>query len=102
MTLVGQMRVEPLPHRSKECGICVNEKREGLRNADPNFVAKVERIENEMGFTSNGAPRTMFRPYRYMHATGIREIIQWANSEHGQFNPDDGTGYDCDSGMCGL
>jgi hypothetical protein len=32
----------------------------------------------------------------------IQLALEWANSEHGQFNPDDGTGYDCDSGMCGL
>lgn len=95
----------PLPHRSMECFPCVNSNREDLRllGQDPDRVDKIEVIETDMGFTSNGKPRTMFRPYRYMGATGIREIVRWAKSERGKFDVDDGTGGGgCDAGFCGV
>jgi hypothetical protein len=54
----------------------------------------------------------MFRPYRYMGATGIREMVKWANSTRGTYGTsqgelfddlDDGTGGgSCYSGQCGL
>lgn len=100
--LIIKAGFEILPHRSKECGICVNEKREGLRLADPDFVAKIDRIEDELGWNSNGNYRSMFRPYRHMGATGIYQIIEWAKSDAGKFNIDDGTGYECDGGMCEI
>lgn len=77
-------------------------------------IAYVEKIENEMGVSpKTGKPKTMFRPYRHMGATGIREIIEWAKSEKGQYGKpddqltledflDDGTGQDCVSGWCGT
>lgn len=92
----------PLLHRSRECFPCINENRGGLKNLDEEAIQKVERIEAELGFTSKGKPRTMFRPYRHMGATGIRQIVKWARSRFGKFNPDDGTGADCDGGHCGI
>lgn len=95
-----------LPHRSMECFPCINSNRRDLRELakDPDRIMKIEKIEKEMGFTSKGKPRTMFRPYRHQGATGIREIIRWAESDRGKYtdNLDDGTGSECDSGMCGL
>ena len=102
--LVRRAKFEVVPHRSKECFPCVNSKRSDLLllAKDPTRVAEIERIEESLGFTGNGKPRTMFRPYRHMGATGIREVVRWAESAPGQFDPDDGTGADCDSGYCGT
>jgi len=100
--LIRRAGFEPLPHRSRECFPCVNENRTGLRELDEQAIARVERVEADLGHTSKGKPCTMFRPYRHMGATGIREIVRWARSERGKFDPDDGTGRGCDSGMCGL
>jgi 3'-phosphoadenosine 5'-phosphosulfate sulfotransferase (PAPS reductase)/FAD synthetase len=95
----------PLPHRSMECFPCINSNRNDLRvlGKDEARIAEIEAIENSLGDTAKGKPRTMFRPYRYMGATGIREIVRWAANDYGKFDPDDGTGggAGCDSGYCG-
>lgn len=102
--LLTRAGIEPLPYRSQECYPCINSNRADLRllAKDEARVSQIETIEASMGHTSKGSPRTMFRPYRYMGATGIREIVRWAASERGEFDPDDGTGGGCDSGLCGL
>lgn len=101
--LIERAGFRVLPHRSKECFPCINDNRSDLQLLDEEAIAKVERIEAEMGVTSKGKPRTMFRPYRHMGATGIREIVRWANSARGQFDPDDGTsGGNCNTGWCGI
>lgn len=92
----------PLKHRSRECFPCINENRAGLKQLDEATILKVETLEKEMGFTSKGKPRTMFRPYRMMGATGIRQVVKWAKSKWGKFDPNDGTGNDCDGGRCGV
>lgn len=96
--LLARAGVEPLPHRSRECFPCINENRTGLREIPEDRVATVERIEKELGFTSKGKPRTMFRPYRHMGAVGIREVKRWAAAERGEFEPED----DCEDGYCGI
>lgn len=102
--LINRAGFKPLPHRSMECFPCINSNREDLRllAQDESRIAHIESMETAMGFTSKGKPRTMFRPYRYMGATGIREIVRWALSERGKFSLDDGTGSGCDSGFCGI
>jgi 3'-phosphoadenosine 5'-phosphosulfate sulfotransferase (PAPS reductase)/FAD synthetase len=103
--LIRRAGFDPLPHRSMECFPCINSNRADLRqlSQDEQRVAFIENLEKEMGHTSKGKPRTMFRPYRYMGATGIREILRWAQSDPGQFDLDDGTGGGgCYSGQCGL
>lgn len=80
-----------LPHRSKECSPCVNANRTDFRSLDEKDIAKVEWMEFEMGLT-------MFRVKRFRGASGIREIMRWAWSDKGQYQPSN-TG--CDSGMCG-
>lgn len=98
---------KPLNHRSKEC-FCINSNKEGLKYAarnDPDMIAKVERIENEIPASKTGKMKTMFRPAKKKGATGIRAVIRWANEGHdGDLlnSLDDGTGYDCDSGFCGT
>lgn len=102
--LLKRAGVEPLPHRSMECFPCINSNRADLRELakSPERIAEIEAIEKSLGNTSKGKPRTMFRPYRYMGATGIREVVRWAASERGEFDPDDGTGATCESGYCGT
>ncbi len=95
---------EVLPHRSKECFPCINSNRADLLelSKNPARITQINDIEVSMGFTSNNKPRTMFRPYRYMGATGIREIVRWAQSDRGDFDPDDGGGSGCEVGWCGT
>lgn len=102
--LLAKAGFDPLPHRSMECSPCINSNRADLRRVadEPETIAKIARIEAQMGHTKAGKPRTMFRPYRYMGATGIHEIIRWAESEPGEFDLADGTGSGCDSGYCGT
>lgn len=101
--LIKRAGYKPLPHRSMECFPCINSNRRDLRELakDPPRIDAIEKIEIDMGYTSKGKPRTMFRPYRHMGATGIREIVRWAESRKGEFDPDDGTGG-CESGFCGM
>lgn len=104
-----------LPHRSMECFPCINSNKTDivLLAKDPDRVKEIEDFEKEMGTTSKGKLRTMFRPYRHMGATGIREIIEWAKSPRGgfkkgqtSFDLDDGTDKPneggCLSGWCGI
>ena len=102
--LLAEAGVEPLPHRSMECFPCINSNRRDLQElaVDEKRISQIEQIEKDMGITSKGKPRTMFRPYRYMGATGIREIVRWATSKHGKFSVDDGGGDDCTSGYPGI
>ncbi len=100
--LLYRANIKPIPFRSKECWPCINSNRADLQQVSPARVDEIEVIETSLGITSNGKPRTMFRPYRYMGATGIREIVRWVNSARGEFDPDDGGGSGCEAGWCGL
>jgi len=103
--LLERAGVAPLPHRSMECFPCINSNRQDLRELakDTARVEEIAELENSLGFTSKGKPRTMFRPYRYMGATGIKEIIRWAECERGEFSLDDGNeSSGCEAGWCGL
>jgi len=66
---------------------------------DEERVALIEEFEKEMGYTSKGKPRTMFRPKSKMGAVGIREVKRWAGTARGEYEPPSGG---CDGGMCGL
>jgi 3'-phosphoadenosine 5'-phosphosulfate sulfotransferase (PAPS reductase)/FAD synthetase len=103
---------EPLPHRSKECYPCINSKKEDLLELEKDHerVEEVAAFESEMGFSAKGQPIRLFKPYRYMGATGIREMLKWAKSPRGKYLPpvdlDDGTGGanedGCVSEWCGI
>lgn len=82
--------VEPLPHRSMECSPCVNSNKADIKALTEREVAEVETLEAEMGITSNGKPRTLFRPHRHMGAVGIREMVKWAHSPRGKYRPPEG------------
>lgn len=105
--LLERAGVEPLPHRSMECFPCINSNRRDLKllAEHPEKIAEIERIETDLGFTSKGKPRTMFRPYRHMGATGIREVVRWAEADHGKYKPSDNEAEPesgCNTGWCGI
>lgn len=98
----GNGETEVLPTRSQECCPCVNANREDQRQV-PEVVIS---IEAELGISSTGKPKTMFRPKSKMGAVGIVEVIRWAKAERGKYlpiaeEPDVGNGSGCDSGFCG-
>lgn len=82
--LILRAGFEPLDHRSEECR-CINAGKEDIKRFDEDDVAAIERIEMELGFTSKGKPRTMYRPNKHLGATGIRQIIEWAKSPRGKY-----------------
>ncbi|QXV73623.1 putative PAPS reductase protein [Rhizobium phage RHph_X2_30] len=83
--------VEPLPHRSMECSPCINSNKKDLQALTEESIREVEQLEKEMhdelGLTRNGKPRTLFRPHRHGGAVGIREVIKWAHSKRGEYEP---------------
>ena len=83
--------IEPLPHRSGECK-CINSNKADMRRFSDADIAEIEAAEAEIG-------RPMYRPHRHMGATGIREVIRWANSPRGKYTPDPET-ETCNSGWC--
>lgn len=90
--LLERAGIAPLDHRSDECR-CINSAKKDIRRWDEEDIAEIERIENDMGYTSKGKPRVMFRPNKFRGATGIRQVAEWALSAHGKYEPptnDDG------------
>ena len=112
--LIRRAGFEVLPHKSRECRLCVNSNRVGLAKASEADIAWVERVEARLGVSAKtGKAKTMFRPARKMGATGIREVVEWAKSAPGKyvrgtvdlFSLDDGTGPSesatgCEPGFC--
>jgi len=92
--LLNRAGFSVLPHRSMECAPCINANRNDLRGLSEKDIARVENLENKVG-------KNMFRTKRHGGANGIREVIQWANSERGKYNKQQNTLFNCDSGMCG-
>lgn len=114
-----------LEHRSKECTPCVNSSKMDLRELKLVDIEKVERLESEvnalmtvkkialaLSVASNLTPkvilkkdvtqaRFMFRKHKTGGAEGIRQVIDWANSNHGGYNHDQLPMFGCESGFCG-
>lgn len=87
---------DPLPHRSMECSPCINANRFDMRLLEERDIAKVEKLEAEVG-------KTMFRPKRHGGAVGIRKVIAWANASPGAFNVNQEDLFNgCSSGYCGY
>lgn len=74
-----------LPHSSMECYPCVCANKKDLREMrnDSERISEIEKIELDMGFTRNGKPRTMFRPYRVGGGVGIRQAVEWGSGPVG-------------------
>lgn len=90
--LIVKTGIPVLPHRSFECYPCINANKQQIRLVDEERIKLIEKVEAAMGEN-----RSMFRPQSKMGATGIREVVKWAHSERGEYEP----AKDCDSGMCG-
>jgi len=80
--------IDILLHSSMECFPCVNSNRNDFRMLSkyPKKINELARLEKEMGFTKKGSPKVMFRPYRHMGATGIKEVVKWGLCERGKYN----------------
>jgi hypothetical protein len=84
-TLINAFGFAPLPHSSMECFPCVCSKKSDFRMLAkyPERIQMIKIIELEMGHTSNGKPRTMFRPYRSGGGIGIEQVMTWASGGTG-------------------
>lgn len=71
---------KPLDHRSGECK-CINSNKADIRRFSEGDIAVINDAEIEM-------KRPLFRPHRHMGATGIHEMVRWANSPRGKYEPD--------------
>ena len=83
--LIRRAGFEVLPHRSQECFPCIGSNRNDLKRLTPERIEEIAKLEEDLGSTSKGKPRTMFRPYRHMGAIGIREVCKWAQSARGKY-----------------
>jgi len=83
--LIRKFGFEPLPHSSMECFPCVCSKKSDINMLPdyPGVITVIKDLEIEMGHTSNGKPRVMFRPYRSGGAVGIEQVMIWANGKRG-------------------
>jgi len=90
--LLVRAGISVLPHRSRECR-CINSNRNDLKLFGEADVAVIERLESEIG-------KTMYRPHRHMGAKGIREVIKWAQSPRGKYEPPEESPPACDSLWC--
>lgn len=86
---------EVLPHRSRECK-CINSNRADMKLFTEADIQAIETAEAEIG-------KTMYRPHRHMGAKGIREVIRWAHSPKGKYDPEPQPELNlggCDAGTC--
>lgn len=83
--LIIRAGFEPLPHSSMECYpcVCANKSDIASMSGDEDRIYQIEEIEISMGFTKNGKPRTMFRPYRAGGGVGIRQVVEWGTGGRG-------------------
>lgn len=87
--------IEPLPHRSDECFPCVNAGKADLRRLTANRIEMIEALEGDAG-------HPMFRAKKCGDAQGIRQVVQWAYSNHGTYQQEQMTMFnECSEGWCG-
>lgn len=104
--LVEKAGFKVLPHRSMECSPCVHANISDLRLLDDARISEIEKLEQDMGFTSKGNPRVMFRPKRHKGAVGIRAVVEWAKipRKRDQIELEElilNSTSGCNSGYCG-
>lgn len=79
-----------LPHRSQECAPCVNANRSDFKALTQAEIDRAILLENAVG-------KHMFRPHHHMGAQGVAQVIRWAYSPRGKYEPEH---EGCDSGFC--
>lgn len=94
--LIARAGFAVLPHRSKECSPCINANKRDLRELGQFEIDRVKRLEAETG-------QTMFRVKKKGGAQGIEQVIEWAYSRAGRYDPKQETMFSqCSSGYCGY
>lgn len=83
---------EILPGRSEECTPCVNANREDMRRMQPRDIDKTKALEGRTG-------QNMFRPHHHMGAQGFEQVIKWAHSPRGKYEPPE-VESTCTEGYC--
>lgn len=81
-----------LPGRSKECSPCVNANRTDMRQLGEADQLKTVELEAEIG-------QNMFRPHHHMGAVGFEQVMIWAWSPRGKYEPQEPT-PGCTEGYC--
>lgn len=71
---------EVLPRRSGECDPCVNANRGDMRSMAEADITKTIQLEGAVG-------QNMFRPHHHMGAEGFEQVIRWARSPRGKYEP---------------
>lgn len=93
--LLARAGFEPLLHRSKECSPCINANKADLVQLTPFEIGRVKALEADTG-------QTMFRTKKKGGAKGIEQVIEWAHSQRGRYDPRQETLFSsCSSGYCG-
>ncbi len=83
---------EILPHRSGECTPCVNANRGDMRVMEQRDIDKTIALESEVD-------QHMFRPHHHMGARGFEQVIKWARSPRGKYEPPE-IESSCTEGYC--
>lgn len=83
---------EIIPTRSKECSPCVNANRTDMRDLDDDDIHKTVSLETEVG-------QNMFRPHHHMGAKGFEQVMVWAKSPRGKYEPPE-QASGCTEGYC--
>lgn len=86
--------IEPLQHRSREC-LCINSNRMDMREFTSDDIERISVAEAEIG-------RTLYRPHRHQGASGIHEVMRWAQAERGKYAANDDEADGCEAGWCGI
>lgn len=105
--LIQEAGFDVLPHRSMECYPCVNANKIDLASVDDDRIDEIEEMEAELNQSrANQSDERkmwyMFRAEKKGGAEGIREVVKWAKSERGKYNPDQIELPMCSSGFCGI
>lgn len=83
---------EVLPGRSEECTPCVNANRTDMRRMEAIDIEKTIDLESVVG-------QNMFRPHHHMGANGFKQVIRWAHSPRGKYEPPE-VASTCTEGYC--
>jgi len=99
------LRRTPFPileTRSQECWPCVNASKGDIRLLDITDIERVENLEAEIDkLKKNDGERFMFRSKKCQGAKGIRQVFDWANTNHGGYDHQQLGMFSCESGFCG-
>jgi 3'-phosphoadenosine 5'-phosphosulfate sulfotransferase (PAPS reductase)/FAD synthetase len=84
---------EVLPTRSQECAPCVNANRTDMRALSGTEIVRTISLERKVG-------QNMFRPHHHMGAKGFEQVMVWARSPRGKYEPPDAPSIGCTEGYC--